>query len=195
MAGAGLVVLDTREPGDFAVGHLSGSLNVGLAGRFAEYAGDVIRPDRHILLVCEPGREIEAKVRLGRIGYDNVIGHLVDPLRALVEHPEIAERSSRLTAIELAGRRIEIPELVVVDVRNPGELDRGVIPGSVNIPLARLALRLGELDPRRPTVVHCASGYRSMIASSLLAASGFPTSRTCRAATDAWASQVRHASA
>jgi len=123
-----LVVLDTREPVAFAAGHLSGSLNVGLAGRFAEYGGDVIRPDQRILLVCEPGREVEAKVRLGRIGDDHVVGYLVDPMRALVEHPEIAERSSRLSASELSARRTEIPELVVVDVRNPGELERGVLP-------------------------------------------------------------------
>jgi hydroxyacylglutathione hydrolase len=185
-----LVVLDTREPVDFAAGHLSGSLNVGLAGRFAEYAGDVIPPDQRILLVCEPGREVEAKVRLGRIGYDHVVGYLVDPMRTLVEHPEIAERSSRLSASELAGRRTEIPELVVVDVRNPGELERGVIPGSVHVPLARLALRLGELDHRRPTVVHCASGYRSMIASSLLAASGFIDVSDLQGGYDAWAALV-----
>jgi hydroxyacylglutathione hydrolase len=192
----GLVVLDTREPADFAAGHLSGALNVGLAGRFAEYTGDVIRPDQPILLVCEPGREVEAKVRLGRIGYDNVVGYLTDPIQALVEHPAIAERSSRLTARELAARRSEIPELVVIDVRNPGELERGVIPGSVHIPLARLALRLGELDPRRPIVVHCASGYRSMIASSLLAASGYPDVSDLQGGYDAWASQARrHASA
>ena len=87
----------------------------------------------------------------------------------------------------MAGRRTEIPQLVVVDVRNPGELERGVIPGSVHVPLARLALRLGELDRRRPTVVHCASGCRSMIASSLLAASGFVDVSDLQGGYDAWA--------
>ena len=66
----GTVVLDTREPADFAAGHLRGSVNVGLGGRFAEWAGDVLRPDQDIVLVCEPGRELEASVRLGRIGFD-----------------------------------------------------------------------------------------------------------------------------
>jgi glyoxylase-like metal-dependent hydrolase (beta-lactamase superfamily II)/rhodanese-related sulfurtransferase len=170
----GAVVLDTREPGEFAAGHLRGSLNVGLAGRFAEWAGDVIRPDQRIVLVCEPGRELEAKVRLGRIGFDQVIGYLRDPLGVLVQHPELVDRSSRLTAAELAARKAELADdVVVVDVRNPGELERGVVPGSVHVPLARLTQRLAELDPTRPTVVHCASGYRSMVAASVLAAAGF----------------------
>lgn len=182
-----LVVLDTREPPDFAAGHLAGSLNVGLSGRFAEYAGDVIRPDQPILLVCPPGREVEARVRLGRIGYDNVVGYLVDPLRALLDHPGLVERSSRLSARELAARRAEIDELVVLDVRNPGELARGVISGSVHVPLARLISRLGELDPHRPTVVHCASGFRSMIAASLLSASGFDDVSDLHGGYQAWA--------
>ena len=94
-------MLDTREPADFAAGHLRGSVNVGLGGRFAEWAGDVLRPDQDIVLVCEPGRELEAKVRLGRIGFDNVRGHLAQPLQTLLDNPELVQRSSRLTASEL----------------------------------------------------------------------------------------------
>jgi glyoxylase-like metal-dependent hydrolase (beta-lactamase superfamily II)/rhodanese-related sulfurtransferase len=183
----GALVLDTREPGEFASGHLRGSLNVGLGGRFAEWAGAVVRPDRRIVLVCEPGRALEAKVRLGRIGFDQVIGSLHDPLRAFLRHPSLVERSSRLTAAELAARRAEIVDLVVVDVRNPGELERGVIPGAVHLPLARLVERLGELDPTRPTVVHCASGYRSMIAASVLATAGFDDVSDLLGGYEAWA--------
>ena len=83
----GAVVLDTCEPADFAAGHLRGSVNVGLGGRFAEWAGDVLRPDQDIVLVCEPGRELEAKVRLGRIGFDNVRGHLAKPLQTFLDNP------------------------------------------------------------------------------------------------------------
>ena len=107
----GTVVLDAREPGEFAAGHLRGSLNVGLAGRFAEWAGAVIRPDQPVVLVCPPGRELEAKVRLARIGFDQVSGCLGDPLRVLLQHPEEVEHSSRLSAAELATLRAELADL------------------------------------------------------------------------------------
>ena len=169
----GGVLLDTRSPADFAAGHLRGSLNVGLEGRFAEYAGDVITPDQPIVLVGDTGTELEGKVRLARIGFDNLAGYLDQPMRALLEHPELAQVGSRLTALDLVHRMEQVPDLVLVDVRNPGELERGVIPGSHHIPLAVLASRLDALDASRPTVVHCAGGYRSSIGASLLRAHGF----------------------
>jgi hydroxyacylglutathione hydrolase len=169
----GMVVLDTREPTDFAAGHLRGSVNVGLGGRFAEYAGDVLRPDQRILLVCPAGRELEATIRLGRIGFDNVVGYLHDPARAYIEHPGAVETSARLTAAELAAGRATNAGLVLVDLRNPGEVAGGAIPGAIHIPLTRLAQRADELDSTRPTVVYCASGYRSVIAASWLSANGF----------------------
>lgn len=190
---AGARLLDTRDPSAFAAGHLPGSINVGLDGRFAEYAGDVLRPDDEIVLVCDPGRELEAKVRLGRIGFDNVIGYLADPLRALVEHQELAERSSRLTATELAALLAGPEPPVVVDVRDPGEVAAGTIPGAVWIPLARLVERTGELDPTRPVVTYCAGGFRSAIAASVLAASGFPDVSDLLGGYEAWTAvaQVR----
>jgi hydroxyacylglutathione hydrolase len=169
----GAVVLDTRDATDFAAGHLAGSYDVGADGRFAEYAGSVIDHDTPVVLVTEPGREHEARIRLGRIGYDDVLGHLADPLQAFYEHPEAVRRSSRLTADQLAERIATVPDLVVVDVRNPGELESGTIEGAVNIPVAALRDRVPELDPAAPTVVHCAGGYRSILASSYLEANGF----------------------
>src|SRR5207248_2844538 len=128
---AGAVVLDCRQPLEFAAGHLAGSLNVGLEGRFAEYAGDVLRPDDEIVLVCDPGHELEAKVRLARIGFDNVTGHLADPVRAFLERPDLVVRSSRLTADELAERLRTIRDVAIVDVRNPGEVADGMVTGAV----------------------------------------------------------------
>ncbi|MGH9276528.1 MAG: MBL fold metallo-hydrolase [Acidimicrobiales bacterium] len=169
----GGVVLDTRSVTDFAASHLRGAVNVTLETRFAEYTGDVIRPDQAIAVVCEPGHEMEARIRLARIGFDDVVGVLAQPMRVFQDHPELVERSSRLTADELARRRHDTPDLVVLDVRGPGERALGAIEGSVPVPLPELARRVAELDPNAPTVVYCAGGTRSMIAASVLVAGGF----------------------
>jgi len=169
----GAVLLDTRLPTDFAAAHLRGAINVSLQGRFAEYAGDVITPEQRIVLVGDPGDGLEAKNRLGRIGFDRVSGVFEDLAGALRTRPELMEPSSRLSADELAQRRAEVADLQLLDVRNPAELETGVIPGALNVPLPRLLVRLDELDRNRPTVVHCASGVRSVIAASVLAAAGF----------------------
>ena len=169
----GGIVLDTRSPADFAAGHLRGSVNVGLEGRFAEYAGDVIRPDQPIVVVGEAGTELEVRVRLARIGFDNVAGALSEPIKVFQAHPEVVERSSRLTAEDLVKRLEAVPDLVLVDVRNAGEVAGGAIPGATHMPLSMLIRRIGELDPVRPTVVYCAGGYRSSVAASTLRAAGF----------------------
>ena len=184
----GGVVLDIRSPGDFASGHLRGSVNVGLDGRFAEWAGDVISPDQTIAIVAEEGHELEARVRLGRIGFDNVAGALAEPLRVFQQHPDLVERSSRLTAGELAERRAGMAGLVVIDVRNPGEVAAsGAIDGAVRIPLPQLMARVEELDPAAPTVVYCASGRRSLVAASSLAAAGFTDVSDLLGGYTAWA--------
>ena len=187
---AGAVVLDTRDATAFAAAHLAGSYDVGADGRFAEYAGSVIDHDTPIVLVAEPGTEQEAKIRLGRIGYDAVLGHLADPLQAFTDHPDAVRRSSRLTAEQLGDRLESVPDLVVVDVRNPGELEAGVIAGAINIPVAALPQRMAELDPDAPTVVHCAGGYRSILASSYLEARGFRDVSDLLGGYGAWADRA-----
>ena len=164
----GAVVVDARSAGDYAGGHLRGSVNVGLEGRFAEYAGDVLAPDTAVVLVTDDGHEHEAMVRLARVGFDMVVGALREPLRAFMEHPELTERSSRISAAELVERRGSGMRLTVLDVRNPGEHALGAIPGAVNIPLPQLTRRLDEVDTAHPVVLCCAGGYRSMIAASVL---------------------------
>jgi glyoxylase-like metal-dependent hydrolase (beta-lactamase superfamily II)/rhodanese-related sulfurtransferase len=183
----GAAVLDTREAADFAHAHLRGSIEVGLGGRFAEYAGDVLLPSQPIVLVCEPGSELEAKVRLGRIGFDRVVGVLDDPLQAFLARPDVVERSSRVAASELASRLAGGADVQLVDVRNPGEVEaEGVITGAVHLPLARLTAALGELDRDRATVVYCAGGYRSAIAASALAAAGFADVSDLLGGFEAW---------
>lgn len=169
----GAVAIDTREPDEFARGHLRGSRNVGLSGRFAEYVGEVVRPGEAIVLVATPGTEHEAKVRLARIGYDSVIGALVDPVRTMLEHPDHVQIASRLSAEQLESRRAVVPNLAIVDVRGPGEIDEGMVGGAVHLQLASLLQRASELDPAVPTVVYCAGGYRSSIAASTLRSLGF----------------------
>ncbi len=171
---AGAVVLDTRDANEFSIGHLRGSLNVGAGGRFAEYAGSVVDHDTPIILVTDPGGELEARVRLARIGFDGVVGALADPLVAFTARPEALETSTRMTAADLERRLAAGPDRpTVVDVRNPGEVRLGMIDGARHIPVADLRRRLAELDPSRPTVVYCAGGYRSILAASLLRAAGF----------------------
>jgi hydroxyacylglutathione hydrolase len=169
----GAVVLDTRDPVAFAQGHLRGSYNVGLSGRYAEYAGNVLTADRPIVLVCEPGTELEAKTRLARIGFDKVVGCLNDPMSAFIKHPGWVDAASRLTTSELMDRMATVDGLQIVDVRGPGEVAGGKIAGALEVPLPRILDRLAELDPTAPTVVYCAGGYRSMIAASVMRASGF----------------------
>jgi hydroxyacylglutathione hydrolase len=165
---AGAVVLDTRAPNDYAAGHLRGSINVGLEGRFAEYAGDVLAPDAPVVLVTDAGHEHEATVRLARVGFDSVVGHLDSPMRAFLARPDLLERSSRITVPELVARFDSGMEVTLLDVRGPGEQAAGMVPGALAIPLPQLVARLAEVDAARPVVVYCASGYRSMIAASVL---------------------------
>ncbi|HET6915083.1 MAG TPA: MBL fold metallo-hydrolase [Acidimicrobiales bacterium] len=183
----GAAVIDGRTPQSFASGHLRGSINVSLDGRFAEYAGDVVDPECPIILVTDPGRESEARTRLARIGFDRTVGYLPDIESVLVEHPEQAQLSKRLPAADLATWIDNDPELQLVDVRNPSEHSQGAIPGAELVPLPVLRDRLGELDPRRPTVVFCASGNRSSVAASLLRAAGFSQVADVLGGFDAWA--------
>jgi hydroxyacylglutathione hydrolase len=168
---AGAVVVDTRDPISFAAGHLLGSINVGLDGRYAEYVGSVVAPDDDIVVVTGPGDEAEAKVRLARIGYDRVVGALRDGVGSLADRPELVGRASRLTVGQFEDRRAEA-DPQVVDIRNPGEQALGTIPDALTIPIAQLGDRLDEVDLDRPVVVYCAGGYRSSIAASLLRSKG-----------------------
>jgi hydroxyacylglutathione hydrolase len=110
-------------------------------------------------------------------------------MRAFCEHPDEVEVSSRLTAAMLAARRAEVSDLVLVDVRNPGELTDGAIPGALHVPLTQLVRRADELAATHPTVVYCASGYRSMIAASWLSANGFADVSDLLGGYTQWAAQ------
>ena len=185
----GAVVLDARDDMTFAAGHLRGSINVGLGGRFAEYAGEVMRPGTPIVLVTEPGHEAEAQVRLARIGFDRVLGALDDPVRTFMANPDDVEPMSRISADTLVQRQQTVPDLVIIDVRNAGEVALGRVPGSVHISLPTLLNSIDQLNPDAPTVVHCAGGYRSAIAASLLRSRGFSDVSDLIGGFTAWAAR------
>lgn len=170
---AGAVLVDGRSPIEFAQGHFRAAINIGLEGRYAEFAGSVVTPDNDIVLITDPGYELEGKNRLARIGFDRVIGHLENPEQAMLSHPDQVQIASRLSAKDFDQRAASVPGLQIVDVRNPGEAEAGTIPGAVNIPVGQLPDRLAELDSHAPTVVYCAGGYRSSVAASMLRRNGF----------------------
>jgi glyoxylase-like metal-dependent hydrolase (beta-lactamase superfamily II)/rhodanese-related sulfurtransferase len=173
LQGRGAGVVDGRSPKVFASGHLHGAINVSLDGRFAENAGNVIRPGQAIIVVADPGRETEAKIRLARIGFDSVIGYLPDIDAVLAGHPDLARRAVRLPVADLAAWIANDRDLQLIDVRNPSEYEAGTIAGARLLPLPLLLEHTHQLDADRPTVVFCASGSRSSVAASLLRAQGF----------------------
>ena len=189
----GAMLVDGRTPEEFAQGHLRQAVNVGLEGRYAEFAGSVIPSDTDIVLFVEPGFELEGKNRLARIGFDRVIGYLNQPYKVLFQHRDDVQIASRLTAKAFDERRRTIDDLQIVDVRNPGELADGKIDGAVEIPVGQLPGRVDELDVTRPTVVYCAGGYRSSVAASLLRQKGFVDVSDIIGGYGAWAEAVQSA--
>ena len=165
---AGAQILDVRDAAEYAKGHLAGSLNIGLGGQYATWAGTLLDRDKPIVIIAEPGREQEAALRLGRIGFDHVKGYLRGGMEALASRPDLVwptERNSApMVAEELAGAD---PPLVL-DIRNPREWASKHIEGSVNIPLNHLQERIREIPRDRRIAVHCAGGSRSSIAASIL---------------------------
>lgn len=170
---AGAILLDSREPDDYASRHIRGAINIGLQGRFAEWAGDVLSPERDIVLVGDVALAREARIRLSRVGLDRVVGQLSDLAWVFAHRPDVVESAARLTVGQLAELRGLQPRLQLVDVRSPQEAAEGVIPGARQVPLAALTDSLAALDPAAPVVAYCASGGRSMVAASVLRASGF----------------------
>jgi rhodanese-related sulfurtransferase len=186
-AQAGAILLDVRPSAAYGTGHLPGSLNVGLGGQFASWAGTLVPAGRPIVVIADDDAGAhEAVVRLARVGLETVEGHLEGGVAAwdraglpLVTRPQI-------TVDELALRRREISGLQVVDVRRKGEYKSGHVPGARHVPLDRLERDVGRLDPSKPTAAICAGGYRSSAATSLLERHGFADLVNVIGGTSAW---------
>lgn len=168
----GALLLDVRDDQMYAAGHLRGSVNVGLSGRFAEFAAAVRAPEQPVVLVGAAAEVAEARLRLARVGIDTVDGAFTD-LHALITNPDLTSAQSRLTVGQAADAVEDVDNLQIVDVRGPGEFAGGALPGAVNLPLPRLRTSMAKLDKTRPVLVNCAGGYRSSAAASLLRSAGF----------------------
>ncbi|MGC2889788.1 MAG: MBL fold metallo-hydrolase [Candidatus Acidiferrum sp.] len=166
-------ILDTREPEEFAAAHLAGSINIGLSGQYATWAGTVLDHAHPIVIIAAPGRENESAIRLGRIGFDHVAGYLRNGLQNLESRPDLIAFTERLSAQFAAELLSSNEPPVVIDVRTPREHEQKQIEKSLSIPLNRLIERLQEFPTNRPLLVYCAGGYRSSIAASLLQKAGF----------------------
>lgn len=168
------VILDTRNATLFTQGFVPGSISIGLEGRFAEFAGSILPFDQAILLVCEPGTEKESIVRLARVGFENIIGHLAGGYNAWVDANETPDLIIDLEADELAMDIPFDPNMVIVDVRKTSEFDKGHIKEALTIPLDELTdpASMANFDDNQNIYIHCAGGYRSVIASSLIKRQG-----------------------
>jgi hydroxyacylglutathione hydrolase len=165
-------LLDTRDPAEFAAAHLVGSINVGLGGQYATWVGTILSRERPIVIIADPGRENESAVRLGRIGFDHVVGFLNGGLHSIGSRADLTATTERVSA-PVAAERVARGEALLVDVRAPGEREQKHVAGSVSLPLNHLVERSAELPRDRPLLIHCAGGYRSSIAASLLQRLGF----------------------
>ncbi len=170
---SGAQILDTRDAAEFAAAHLAGSINIGLAGQYATWAGTVLDRQHPIVLIADPGRENESAVRLGRIGFDHVAGFLQDGLQSLQSRPDLVAFTERLSAPFAAELLSSSNPPLAIDVRTPRERDQKYIAGSLAVPLNHLMEKIESLPKDRPLLAYCAGGYRSSIAASLLQRSGF----------------------
>jgi rhodanese-related sulfurtransferase len=168
MGEGGAQLLDVRDPAEYAKGHLAGSLNIGLGGQYAIWAGTVLDRVKPIVIIAEPGREHEAAMRLGRIGFDHVKGYLRGGMEALSARPDLVRLTERISAPALAEELSNADAPLLLDIRTPREWMARRIDGSLNIPLNHLQEHIRDIPRERRIAVHCAGGYRSSIAVSIL---------------------------
>lgn len=171
--GTGALVLDTRDNTAFYKGFIPRSINIGLTGDFAPWVGSLIVDVKHpLLLVTDPGKEKEAVTRLSRVGFDNVLGHLKGGFDAWVAAGKETDTVTRITAEEFAGIT-DTEKDKVIDVRKESEYAAEHVNNAYNKPLAYINEWIKDIDPGKHFFLHCAGGYRSMMAASILHARGF----------------------
>ena len=169
-----VLILDTRHASVFTKGFVPGSIFIGLEGRFAEWAGSLLSFDKPMVLVTEPGKEEETVIRLSRVGFDKIQGYLNGGFEAWQNAGETVDIIIDIEADELAMNIPHDPNLVVVDVRRETEFADGHIVDAQNLPLNEMndVLNLSHFEDNQNLYIHCAGGYRSVIAASLLKRQG-----------------------
>jgi glyoxylase-like metal-dependent hydrolase (beta-lactamase superfamily II)/rhodanese-related sulfurtransferase len=182
------VVVDTRPTMQFAVGHVPGSIHIGLRGQYASWAARILGLDTRLIIAGEDPEHVrESQMRLARVGIENVVGYLADGVAGWIKNgfeldyiPQIAVQEF-VEMRERGGNQI-----AVLDVREPGERAEGAIEQSLSIPLGKLKSRTAELDREKLLVVHCKGGYRSSIATSILRRAGLRNIANLTGGFDAW---------
>jgi hydroxyacylglutathione hydrolase len=183
----GTLLLDIRSSVEFAGGHIKGSLNIGLSGQFASWAGILIQMGTPIILIAADLDSFdEAVVRLARVGIESVIGYLSDGIASWNSAGFDVVQSPVITVDDLKVDLIAGHDLLVLDVRGAEEYDSGHVPSAINIPLAELPNRIAEIPKDQPLAIVCASGYRSSIATSILERSEISRLMNVLGGTTAW---------
>ena len=187
---AGAQILDVRSPKEFGMGHLCGSINIGLSGMFERWVGEILDRELPIILLSESGQEREAMIRLARIGINRIKGFLNHGIHALASTPELTQFTKRMTVTHLEEHLMQADRPHLLDVRSTHEWELRHIDDSRNIPLPHLSTRLAEIPLDHTIVVYCSSGYRSSIAVSLLEHHQFTNIVDLVGGFDAWEEAV-----
>src|SRR5215213_8174577 len=184
----GHVLLDVRSAAEFGAGHVPGSMNIGLGGQFAMWAGSLIPLNASIVVIADTGAQVdETVVRLARVGIENVKGYREGGVQSWRDAGLPVDTIPQVSVAEL-NERIANNDLQIVDVRRPAEYVTGHVPRALNAPLASLDTSLGPLNLQKDklTAVICAGGYRSSAAASLLQQQGFSNLINVAGGTGAW---------
>ena len=164
------IVLDVRNQNDFKKGFIPGSVFIGLNGTFAPWVGSIIKDiNKKIILICDQGKEKEAIVRLSRVGFDNCLGFLDGGFDNWISENEF----DIIESIDSDNLSSIVESINLVDVRKLSERSNGFLKNTISIPLDLFQDNLNSLDKNKKYYVHCAGGYRSMIACSILKRNGF----------------------
>ena len=188
-ARSGLMILDVRLAADFGAAHVPGSMNIGLGGQFASWAGTLIPMETPLIIIAESEEKAqEAQMRLARVGFENVKGYLAGGIDAWKTEGFAVATVPQITVAELKALIASGSDLQVVDVRRPGEYESGHAPRAETAPLSNLneILPSLKLDPAKPTAVICAGGYRSSAATSIMQPQGFTNLLNVTGGTSAW---------